>query len=1766
MFNKLIEFNPKIFDKARVILIGGEEVLPKTVNVFRESNPQVEIVNVYGPTENSNLSCCHIIKQNYEKSVPIGIPVSNSTCYILDKNQNLLPEKIPGELYVGGDGVALEYLNNPELTSEKFIPNPFGEGKLYKTGDLGYWEENGTIQFLGRIDFQVKIRGFRIELKEIETKILEYGNIQECAVITTGNGASKILVACIASRNQIDTHQLNSYLKNKLPPYMVPAKYICLESLPLNINGKLDTKTLSKSLDENESNREIIPSRNKIDKTIIRVLNKLFFNDNISITDSFFDLGGDSLSAITLASKLSKELTTNITVQDIFQNPIIKDLSDYISTLAENKNENIIKKAETKAYYPISSAQKRIYYASNLDNNSTLYNVAGGIIVDSILDVKKLEQCFHTVINRHEALRTRFEIKDNNVVQIIEDNIKFNLELEQSHTEDLNEIYYNFVKPFDLSKAPLFRAQLVQLKDNKTLLLLDMHHIISDGTSLSILLQELCDLYNGSNLSEKTVDYKDFTLWEKEQFETDEFKKSKEFWVNQFRTDEIPLLNMPTNYPRPSVQSFEGSNYHTQLSKKVFKKINETAKKLNITPYMLLLSVYYILLSRYTSQDDIIVGTPIVGRELPELSNMLGMFVNTLALRNKVDHSSTFEDFSQMIKENCLNSFQNGNYPFDTLVKDLNINRDTSRNPLFDVMFVYQSNGYPKINFDNADVEYFIPENNVSKFDLTLEITPSEDKYSLRFEYCTKLFNEDFIKRFSSHYINILNVILENTEITISDIDMLSEEEKHQILYEFNNTKVDYPKDKTIVDLFEEQVEKTPDNIAVVFEDQKLTYRELNEKANQLARFLMINNVSSKEVVGIMIPRSLNTLISMLAILKLGCAYLLIDYSLPKDRIIYMLENSNTNLLIINNETSSFEFENQVNLDEISLVYSNQNIGYKSNPQSPFSIIYTSGSTGTPKGVILTHLGVNNMVHNYIKILDINRCSTFLSISSVAFDMFIVETFITILTGKKLILSNEEQQKIPLLIHDLIKRYNVNFVLTTPSRINLMINQNLLKDLLTIKIIQLGGEALTSELYNKLSKVTDAEIYNGYGPSEITACCSSKKVSNSDISIGKPFNNFEIYILNRNSELCPIGIPGEICIVGDGLALGYINNKNLTAKSFVKNPINGAMMYKTGDLGLLNENNELEYIGRKDDQIKIHGLRIELSEIESKLLEIKEISDCSVIYKKDKEYISAFIVSKEHDIDISNIRNSLRKTLPLYMIPKYITQIDALPITTNGKTDKKALYSYEENFSNNSAIEKPITEKEKICCKIWQEILGYEIGITDNIFDVGADSLLAIQFKTKMLANNINIPYANIFKFPTIKELCNQTDIPLNNKIDNYDYSKINKLLEKNNIKYASNVHKSNKNNVLLLGSNGFVGMHIIYSFIQNDLGNIYCIVRDKNKEFAYNRFLNTLHFYFGKSLDKYLNKRIFILKGNVLKENFDLSDKNIDLLNEKINIVINAAALVKHYGNKKLFSDINVGSTKVSIKFCHDFNKRLLHISSLSVSGNDSLTGKNAESTNIDNMSFSENNLYIGQNLDNVYINSKFESEKLILENINQHNINAQIIRLGNITSRFSDGKFQINPDENAFYNKVKSLIKIGYIPNNLLSSYVEFTPVDICCNAIILLMQNYVEEYTVFHVYDNNHVYIKEFIDYLLTLNVNLKLVSTSEFATIVENIIKDNSMNIDGIINDFDKNKTISYDSNIHIYSEFTRAFLYLLNFTWPTINIEYIKKYLKYLNLI
>lgn len=1770
LFNQICEQNPTVFNNVRCLLTGGDVLSCKHINMVKNANPNLTVINGYGPTENTTFSCCFTVNDTYTTSIPIGKPITNSSCYVVSKSGNLQPANIPGELWVGGHGVARGYLNNNNLTEEKFIKNPFGDGVLYKTGDLVKWLSDGNIEFIGRIDNQVKIRGFRVELNEINSKILQFPNIKESTTLITSNNNDKFICAYVVFKSNNDVSALKDFLKTCLPSYMIPTFIIPLSVLPINTNGKVDKHKLPE-IDLYVESENIIELSTPTQHMLAKIWKDILNINMIGANYNFFEIGGDSLLAIKLSAHISSNFKVNLSVSDIFKYPVLSDLANYLDSCTLTQDIFSIKKCNQLDYYPLSSAQKRIYYASILDTNSTLYNIAGGIIVNKLLDVNKLQDCLNTLINRHDALRTHFTIQDDEVVQIINNRIDFKLDLETSNTDNLNDIYSNFVQPFNLSNAPLFRAKLVNLNNNRMLFLIDMHHIISDGTSLSILLQELCDLYNGNTLPEKQIDYKDFALWENEQFNKDEFNNLKNFWLNQFK-DEIPLLNMPTTYARPSVQSFEGCNYHTILSKDIFEKINTVSKSLGITPYMLMLSCYYILLSKYSSQDDIIVGTPIVGRELSELSNMLGMFVNTLALRSKVDSSVNFANFANLIKDYCLDCFGHQSYPFDKLVKELNIKRDTSRNPLFDVMFIYQNNGYPKIDFKGTNVEYFIPDNNVAKFDLTLEVIPVNDEYSIRFEYCTKLFDEDFIKRLSSHYINILNAVLKNTNIKIADIDMLSEDEKNQILYDFNNTKMDYPCDKTIAELFEEQVEKTPDNIAVVFEDKKLTYKELNEKANSLAWYLKENNIGRDNIIAISMERSLEVLICMLAILKTGAAYLPIDPTYPNSRIEYIIKDSAVKMLLTKDHLlqnfKNIPFTLSVDLTNCIIynTYPTKNLNTSVNPNDLAYLIYTSGSTGNPKGVMITNRNVNNFTSATCQKIQFNKYSSIVSVTTMCFDIFVLETLLPLEYGLTIVLANDVAQNMPALLNEICLNNNVEMLQTTPSKMELLISNNSsIEYVKHLKCIMLGGEPLNEIILAKLKKLTKAKIYNMYGPTETTVWSTIKDMTNTDnITIGRPIGNTQVYILDKALNPVPIGVSGELYIAGSGVTNGYLNRNTLTKEKFILSPFNNnSIIYNTGDLASWNDNGEINCLGRADFQVKIRGLRIELGEIEKQILQYPDINNAVVCVKSDqlnRDFLCGYFTSKSR-ISISELKDYLGKFLPNYMIPTFLIQLKDFKYTPNAKIDRKALPM--PKINNNNSIITAETPNEVKILDIFENLLGISpISITDNFFEIGGDSILALKLQVELLNNNIDISYADIFKYNTVKDLALKIDSDNSKPVikdNNYD-TNLNEILKLNSLEYANLDYKPLQN-VLLPGATGFLGAHILDNLLTNTKANIYCLVRKDTNISVMEKFLNRLHYYFGNKYDGLIDNRIFVIESDVTKENLGLSDSVIKKLFTSIQCVINSVAIVKHYGYYSEFERINVNVVKNLVKYCKEFHKKFIQISTISVSGN-TLTDLAIDTNSFESdVEFDENCLNIAQSLENIYVRSKYEAEKFILQEIYYHALDALILRIGNITNRFSDGLFQPNKQENAFMHRIKALIEIKAIPENLLENYCEFSPVDCVADAVVHAIQYVNKPINILHIYNQNHVLIKDLLQ--LLSEYNIKIISNNAFRKLIKDTLIDakSSKSLSYILNDFDKDFNLVYDSRIKIKNDFSKHVLSEAGFNWPIIDKDYIDKLLK-----
>ncbi|MCK4258505.1 MAG: non-ribosomal peptide synthase/polyketide synthase [Halanaerobiales bacterium] len=1365
LYMKLLE-NLTVEEAAslKVIIMGGEAITTKLIEMSRNFNPNIEMVNEYGPTENSITSTVHRNIQD-SSQVTIGKPIANTQIYIFDKNNQLTPIGVVGELCLSGVGLSRGYLNRVDLTNEKFVFNPYAKTRMYRTGDLGRWLPDGSIQFLGRIDHQVKVRGFRIELGEIEAQLLEFKSIKDALVIDLKDAdGMQYLCAYIVTEEEVLVGDVRLFLANRVPNYMVPAHIIILEEMPHTPNGKIDRKSLPKP--DGRVTTEYVAPTNKIEESIVIIWSEVLGTAKVGIYDNFFELGGHSLKGASIASKMNQTFNIEISLKDIFKCPTVKELAEFVS-LAEEKRFSSIEKVEDREYYPLSSAQKRLFILNQLESETTSYNMPNLMLIDGDLSLERLEKAFKDLVERHEALRTSFDLVNGEPMQKVHKDLEFNVEYMEGSKREAEKIISEFIRPFDLRKAPLFRVKVLKIVD-QYLLMYDMHHIISDGISITILINEWGRLYLRRELTDLRIQYKDFAVWQNHRSQSPGIKKQEEFWLEMF-TGEIPVLNMPTDFSRPAEICFKGDMIHFELNQKLTTRLIQLSTKNGTTLYMTLLSAFYILLSKYSGQEDIVIGSPSAGRFHAELDQIIGLFINTLAIRAYPKSSKTFAEFLQEIKENFLRVYNNQDYPFERLVEKLNIERDLSRSPLFDVMFTMQNMEQAEIKIDELKFTPYQVAEKESKFDITLRAAEINNKIKFVLEYSISLYQKETMQRLLSHFVNILDEITQNSEIELRDIELLAPEEKNELLFDFNDTNKEYPEKETIYQLFEEHVEREPDKIAVCFEDQKISFRELNVKANQLARVLQEKGVQADTSVGLIMERSIEMITGILGILKAGGAYLPIDSGYLAERIEYMIKDSGTELLITKSKLQvNFDLPIEViDIESIPSNYKSSNLAYSSSSNNLAYIIYTSGSTGNPKGVAIEHASLVNYTHWFIETGEISAKDSSALLSSYAFDLGYTVIWSSLGSGAELHLVAEDLYKDANQLIDYLIEHKITFIKGTPSLFNMLVNSSRFADhnLSELRLIVLGGEKIRAndlEIYHQ--KYPEVTFMNHYGPTEATIGCISHLINKDSLVkfiekpvIGTSNSNTKAYILDSQKKLVPVGVVGELYIAGKGLARGYLNRLQLTDERFIENPyISGERLYKTGDLVRWMPNGMIDFIGRIDHQVKIRGFRVELGEIEKQLANHININEAVVITREEEDGIDlvAYIVESE-EVVISKLREYLLRKLPEYMIPSYFIKLDKFPLTENGKLNLKALPEPITNIARDTDYVIPTNPLEKEMVKLWSEVLRIEaIGVNDNFFELGGHSLKATVLMAKIhQILGIDIPLKVIFKHPTIKEL-----------------------------------------------------------------------------------------------------------------------------------------------------------------------------------------------------------------------------------------------------------------------------------------------------------------------------------------------------------------------------------------------------------------------------
>lgn len=1757
-------------------IITAGEALVITDGMIDLINAGIQIHNHYGPAETHVATTYVVDKNNISSYPPIGKPISNANIHILDKNLKLCPIGVIGQIAISGDCVGNGYLNNINLTNEKFITNSYNNKKMYLTGDLGFFDKNGNVHFIGRSDFQIKLNGFRVELEEINQVLLKHPSIKSSVTIIHEENNKKYIIAYYVEEHSTKEEELIRYLKTSLPFYMIPKKLILMDNLPINTNGKIDKTKLPK-FDLVDIEEEYIAPSTSTELRLAKIWQSLFNSNKIGANYNFFDIGGDSLLAIKLCSIVLSEFNVNISVTNIYNTPYLKDLANYIDSCKQVTSKFIINKTPKMDSYPLSSAEKRIYYACKaIGENHVVYNIPAAFLIDKVLDTKKVNDVFHSIILNNSVFRTCFKIIDNEPRQFILDKVDFNIEIYNCKESEVESIISNFSKPFDLETAPLLRVCLYYLDNNKTLLLIDSHHIIMDGVSLNNLVSEFCELYQGNNITKLDLEYVDYSVWENDFNKSTDIQLYEKYWINQFKDKEIPVINLPYDYPVSQSKGYEGKIIFNNVEQSFFAKLELLAKKHNVSSYMLFLAAFYATLYKYTSQENIIVGTPIASRYSDKLQNIIGMFVNIMPLKIEIPSNNSFSDLLSIVKDMVLSSFENQPYPYDMILKKSGINTNSS---ILDVMFTYQNINNNNFIINGSKLEMIYSNTNTAKYNLSVGIIPNT--YTFYIEYNSNLFREETINSFLEHYLFVLEQILDNEHILLSNINKITPKEE-KLLLDFNKT--DGPiNDDTVVSIFEEQVRNHSNDIALICEDKMLTYEELNKKSNSLAHLLIQSGIGANDIVCIMTNRSLETIVCMMAILKAGAAFFNVDPTYPIERTKYYIETSKTKYVLtqscLKDKVSQIENCIEIDLDKDDIYnknFDNPNIKIGMNDLS--YIIFTSGSTGKPKGVMLNQVGFANMVKAMTLALDYlkeGNKHTIASVTSTPFDIFVYEIIVSLTHGLRVVMANNAEHRNPKLLDSLIRKYNIDVMTVTPSLMKINYdNREPNSALALVKNMVFGGEPLPEKFVQDLkSLANDITIYNIYGPSEITILSNVQNLEGEkEITIGPPILNTQIYILDKDMKQVPIGVTGEIYIAGIQVGLGYLENPELTAEKFLDNPFGEGKIYKSGDIGRWTFDGKVQCLGRLDHQIKLRGLRIELGEIENQMTAVEGVS-ASVVNKIEidgKEVLCGYYVADKNVLE-STIKEHLRKNLPAYMVPTYIVRLDSMPYTLNRKIDRKALPLPElkQNISSSIINIKDLNSDEEKLMQIWKNILKIDdINIDDNFFDIGGDSISAINMQIEALKYGLNFEYADIFNYPTIRDLCNNIQSPITSLYHYDDYDKINNILSRNVISNIPTITKANIKNILLIGSTGFLGIHILDAFLRQETGNIYCLVRSKNNIKPLERLKSKFSFYFDESyFDKYIN-RIKILEGDITEQNLGLTDEQILELKNNVNIVINSGAIVKHFGQIDLFEKINVNGTQNVVDFCKNQKMRLLHISTISVSGNGEKEETIVETP--ENMKykklFKETSLYIHQNIKGIYAVTKYKAECIILEAISD-GLDAQILRIGNITSRYSDGLFQENIDENAFAKKIKSFIEISAFPDYLLKHSIELTPVDLCANAIIKILEHN-SLCNVFHLYNTKLLPIKLLADTLHEFNIELYPISDKLLADVITGILEDNSRKsiLSGIIHDLDKNKHLVYTSNVKLDCSFTEDYLKAIGFEWSPIDKEYVIKYMNYFNKI
>ena len=1380
---------------VHVFVIGGEALPAVTVAHWRRLRPNAHLINEYGPTETT--VGCIVYEVPHEpfvaQQVPIGRPIANTRIYILDAQLDPVPVGVAGELYIGGAGVARGYLNRPELTAERFIPSPFVAGdRLYKTGDLGRYLSDGTIEFLGRNDFQVKIRGFRIELGEIEARLGQHSGIREAVVLSREDvPGEKRLVAyyTLVDGAEVSVDALRTHVLEALPEYMVPAAYVRLASLPLTPNGKLDRKALPAPDGEAYVVREYEAPIGAVETALAQIWCEVLRIERVGRHDNFFALGGHSLLAMRMLSRVRQVLEIEASLSGLFAHPVLREFAREVE-VATQVVLPPIEPADRQGPLSLSFAQQRLWFIAQMDEGDA-YHIPLGLRLRGVLDRQALRGALDTLIARHEALRTSFVVLDGEPFQQIGPAESGFALLEhdlRGHVEATAEVErlaaHEASAPFDLTTGPLIRGRLITIADDEHVLLITMHHIVSDGWSMGILIRELTALYtayargDGNPLPALSLQYADYAAWQRRWLSGEVLQEQSDYWQRTL-ADVPAVLELPMDRPRPARQDYHGAGVGLEFDAELTAGLTALSRRHGSTLFMTVLTAWGALLARLSGQDDVVIGTPVANRTRAEIEELIGFFVNTLTLRLDFSGNPTVEQMLERVKVQALHAQQHQDLPFEQVVDLVNPPRSLAHSPLFQVLFVWQNNEIGELVLPGLQLAPLGTSYSVANFDLTLTLTELDGRIVGELQYATALFDQQTIERYAGYFRALLAAMVADEQQRVDRIAVLSSAERERMLVEWNATEAPYPAEQCIHELFEVQVHKNPDAIALVHEVAHLTYGQLNAQANRLAHYLRELGVGPDTPVALCFERSLEMVVGVLAVLKAGGAYVPLDPAYPAERLSFMLADS-APVVVLTHGAVQASVRDLLQAPAVPVVDLQANAARwedasEENPDrgdlTPAHlayVIYTSGSTGQPKGVMVEHRGICNLLSWGQCYYQLHPDDVVLQMTPYNFDVSVWEFFWPLLTGAKLVMAQADGHKDPQYLHDVIQEQAVTTLQLVPSLLQLFIGHDETPKCTSLRRVFCGGEALPGWLARRArERLPGAEIHNHYGPTEatvdVTAWAATADVLPGNLPIGRPIANTRIYILDAQLDPVPVGVAGELYIGGAGVARGYLNRPELTAERFIPSPfVAGDRLYKTGDLGRYLPDGTIEFLGRNDFQVKIRGFRIELGEIEARLGQHSGIREAVVLAREDvpgeKRLVAYYTLVDGAEVSVDALRTHVLEALPEYMVPAAYVRLASLPLTPNGKLDRKALPAPDGEAYVVREYEAPIGTVETALAQIWCELLGLErVGRHDNFFALGGHSLLLMRVIERMHRAELHADVRTLFTASTLADAAAQT-------------------------------------------------------------------------------------------------------------------------------------------------------------------------------------------------------------------------------------------------------------------------------------------------------------------------------------------------------------------------------------------------------------------------